>query len=452
MPDGGWEPVDPWPEGNAPGPDPPGGIATGGRLARSPHRSRWLAAAAIAAVVGIVAWTVARDGGGSSGSSEADPDALSEVRERTDQERTAGETLYESHRDAQRAFARASRRLQVAGSFAYQGTVHAPGPSDARPAQAPAPDVAVDGQVLLPLRTHDVAVDAQGRAAETVTVGPSIWQRSASTEDGLAAATYAFAGDVTSWNGGVVPVGAGAARLPGWLEATVDRRPAERTARSGLEVYAGTLPADRLGAVQRGGPPVRGEVELTVDRDDVPLRVVIEAFRNEHGATSRPVWRLAVDISGLGDPVTIDLPNGELPGVTRGPSPADIRVAGIAAPVELGRMPDGWMLAGIALTESTRRGCPVLELRYTVIGFTDTGFVKLQVMPPGCAALPTTDEALQAGDFIGVRSVFPEGKGGLLSDGRTMIQYVSDLPTGDVLGLLGTLEPYDPATRPTATS
>jgi hypothetical protein len=301
-----------------------------------------------------------------------------------------------------------------------------------------------------------VAVDATGRAAETVTVGPSIWQRRAPTEPALAALPFAFAGDVATWTGGVVPFGAGAARLPGWLAATTDRRYGSE--RSGRQTFTATLPAGRFGETRAGAPPVDGEVELTVDVDGDPLRIDVEI--TGAGPTGSQ-WRMDLEITGLGDAVTIDLPNGELPAVTDGPSPATVRAAGLAAPVELGRLPEGWMLGAIELTTDPV-DCPTLDLVYgTVddtlaerrgrgIDATGAGFLHLRVMPPPCAEPAGPDRSLRVGAFAGAPRLFPDGGGGVLTDGQTSLEYASDLPPDDALGLLATLEPYDPATRPTA--
>ena len=71
------------------------------------------------------------------------------------------------------AFAGALLRLGQAGSFAYRGSVHAAGESPFRPGAWTAADVTVEGAVLLQhALTRDVAVDATGRAVETVTSGP----------------------------------------------------------------------------------------------------------------------------------------------------------------------------------------------------------------------------------------------------------------------------------------
>jgi len=450
--------VEPWRVGTGSAPAPPGGGATGsgGRLARSPRRGRLLVGAAVVGAIALV-WSVVgggRDGdgtGGGGGRGGADDEALSEVRERTDDERAAADDRGD---DARRAFAEASRSLEIGGTYGYHGTVHAPAAGDARPAHAPAPDVTVDGEVLWPLRTHDIAVDAAGRAAETITVGPTVWQRRAASRESLPTETYEFVGDVPSWNSAVVPFGAGAARLPGWLTATTDR--VLRSDMSGRRTFVARLPAGRLGDTGSGDLSVDGEVVLTVDADGDPLRIEVEVPGE---AATGSAWRLSFDILGIGDIVTIDIPNGELPSVTEGPSPEDVRAAGVAGPVELGQLPEGWMLGRISLERSGERlECPHLQLAYGASEFNDEvvsapEWLTLDVLPPAYTRPldpPGAREALEAGPFIGGSATFPEGQGGVLSDGHIALQYSSSLPTADVLRLLATLEPYDPTTRPTA--
>jgi hypothetical protein len=440
---------------------------TGGRLARGPRRGP-LGLVLAGVVLAVAVWAIAGggdDGGrrgsgaddaGDAGGGAADEDGLSEVRERSDEERAADDAEAEADavRGARRAFAQAGRRLRVSGSYSYSGTVHAPAASDARPAHAPAPDVTVEGEVLWPDRTHEVAVDAGGRVAETVTVGPTIWQRQADEPGLLVTEAYAWAGDVAAWDGRFSPSGAGAARLPSWLGAAVDRR--HRSDRQGQSTYVATLPADGMGVVTPGEAPRDAEVTLTVAADGDPLRITVE-IPGEVAVGSD--WRLDVEITALGDPLVIDAPDGEMPSVTEGPTVAEVQAAGVAAPVELGRLPDGWLLSGIGLGEDRRQAdCTWLVLAYDDLESRVGGpspILTLQVMAPDCAAAtdtvsPGSGVPLQAGSFIGHASLFSGGfEGGIVSDGHTAVRFVSSLPVPDIGRLLTTLVPYDPTTRPT---
>jgi hypothetical protein len=196
---------------------------------------------------------------------------------------------------------------------------------------------------------------------------------------------------------------------------------------------------------------VDGEVQLVVDDDGNPLHIEVTVPGE---AATGSAWRVSLDISGIGDTVAIDIPDGELPSVTEGPSPAEVQAAGLAAPVELGRLPEGWMLFEIQLVRNDQDpACPHLELYYGDIEppAGTPGWLDIDVMAPPCAPspVPASGATLRAGAFIGTEHITAGGMGGLLSDGRTAVEYASSLPTDDALRLLETLEPYDPTTRPT---
>jgi hypothetical protein len=384
---------------------------------------------ALAAAVG--AWAVIGHHGDDPRS-----DPTSEIRERTDAGRP---TATRDARIARQAFVLASRRLERAGSYGYRGTVHARSDSDARPAQAPATDVTVEGEVVWPARTHDVAVAASGQAAETITVGPTIWQRQAASEARLDRARFTSAGEVTTWaifdpvgfhtDG---PSGAGAARLPGWLMATTGARLVADD--HGRHTYRALLRAKALGETDPHTPPGDGEVTLTVADDGVPTHVEVEAG---------PAWHLDVDLDAIGDEVTIEPPGRELPAVT-GPPPEQVTGAGIAHPVELAELPRGWMLADVTL-EGPRHGCSVLELDYGAVDQPKAGGLTLVVPGTGC---PSTVGPL-TGPGLGARAD-PQHPAthGTVASGTTDVRYVSSLPADETQRLLRHLVPYDPSVQP----
>jgi hypothetical protein len=198
----------------------------------------------------------------------------------------------------QDAFAHAADRLASSGSFGYVGTTSAIDVSHVRPGLWLAVDVTVEGQVLTSAdRVHEIAVDGSGGASETVTEGPTVWGRVATSREALAGASYL---PITE-ESGVDPAGKGVALLPTWLESTVDRRDAG-TDELGHRVLRATLPASVLGEIVDGRPADDADVVLTLDTAGDPVHVEITSV------PPAPPLRLSLDLIGIGEPVLIDLP------------------------------------------------------------------------------------------------------------------------------------------------
>jgi hypothetical protein len=344
----------------------------------------------------------------------------------------------------QQAFPRASRMLEEAGTFTYRGTAHSEDASTARPGPFLAADVTVEGEVSLPDRTHEVATDASGRVAETVTSGLTVWARMADTEGGLAATGYE---PIAEFNSLDTRVSSGAALLPRLLGLTADRRAGDPDP-AGRRTYRATVRAEDLAADATGqptGPP--GELVLTLDGVGDPARIELVS---PPGDGSR--LHLAFDIAAIGEPVTIDAPGGDEPTSVTGPVTVDEAVsAGIDRPVELAQVPDNWILSSIELgANSPRVGCSTLKLNYQdVDAVTLEHFVALSVRSAGCSANrePYRDP-IAAGAFSGTIDPHPTGSAAQLADGRTDIEIFTDLSPDDLTRLLQSLEPFDPTTPP----
>jgi hypothetical protein len=198
----------------------------------------------------------------------------------------------------QEAFAQAADRLVAGGSFGYAGTTSATDVSHVRPGLWLAVDLTVEGEVQTSaVSVHEIAVDGGGRATETVSAGPLVWGRLATSRDALRDATYL---PITEESGGQA-AGKGAALLPAWLDSTVDRQDSGTDER-GHRVLRATLPASVMGEVVDGRPAGDANVVLTIDAAGDPVRVEVTSV------PSGPPLRLALDLLRIGDPVVIDLP------------------------------------------------------------------------------------------------------------------------------------------------
>jgi hypothetical protein len=202
------------------------------------------------------------------------------------------------HDSPHEAFARAADHLVAAGSFAYAGTTTAIDVSHVRPGLWLAVDLTVEGEVMTSAgRVHEIAVDGDGRASETITEGPVVWGRLATSREALPEAGYL---SITEESGGT-GAGKGAALLPGWLDSTVDRRDAGTDA-FGHRLLRATLPASVLGETVDGRPAGDADVVLTLDATGDPVHVEVTSV------PTGPPLRLALDITGIGEPVVIDVP------------------------------------------------------------------------------------------------------------------------------------------------
>lgn len=198
----------------------------------------------------------------------------------------------------QEAFAQAADRLVAGGSFGYAGTTSATDVSHVRPGLWLAVDLTVEGEVETSAESvHEIAVDGDGRATETVSAGLVVWGRLATSRESLGDAAYL---PITEESGGQGP-GKGAALLPAWLDSTVDRQDAGTDGR-GHRVLRATLPASVLGEVVDGRPAGDASVLLTLDPAGDPVRVEITSV------PTGPPLRLALDLLRIGEPVVIDLP------------------------------------------------------------------------------------------------------------------------------------------------
>jgi hypothetical protein len=261
------------------GPSPPGGRSRTGVVA--------LGLAPLVVVAAGLGWIVL-------GRDDGRPEAAGVRATPTEQTTTTAPDAL----SAEEAFARAADRLVSGGSFGYVGTTSAIDVSHVRPGLWLAVDLTVEGEVVTSAgRVHEIAVDGSGRATETVTEGPAVWGRLATSREALPDATYLSITDES----GAERSRKSVALLPTWLDSTVDRQDAS-TDRLGHRVVRAILPASALGEIVDGRPAADAQVVLTLDAAGDPVHVEVASV------PTGPPLRLALDLVGIGEPVLIDLP------------------------------------------------------------------------------------------------------------------------------------------------
>lgn len=339
------------------------------------------------------------------------------------------------------AFRDAVNRLGQDGSFAYEGEVHAAEQSLLRPGDWTARDVTVEGAVLISHGlTRDVAVDARGRAVETVTSGPTVWTRSASTVDGLGDEPWAV-----RFTPG--PALLGTAAIASRMYSATTPREAARDA-AGRRVIRATLPpADPREGY--GHLLDDAELSLTLDVDGDIARIEVRSAE-----PGDPHLVLDLDIMRRGEPQAIAPPEGGDAGLRRTVPVEELDAVGVR-PVELGRVPEGWRLTGAWVIRPPQgpAECLRLSLSYRDPGAVSRGFMTLRVTTPSCRWIEQGDgepELLTAGSFEGTVVQAAAGLTGDVLNGTTRVGFLTDLSTEDATTLLASLRPFDPEREPTS--
>jgi hypothetical protein len=308
--------------------------------------------------------------------------------------------------------------------------------------------VTVDGAVLLPQSiTREVAVDARGRAVETVTSGPTAWSRTAPSRNGLASARWRrmHAADATQlgWLARTdqsTPSRLGVALVSDALRAADNRRMdppnggSRRVLHATVPAHVDTLPeAAELSLVLGKDGDIEEVTLATAPSDEEPLMVDLTIDR--------------IGQHGLVTPSDVDEP-------ARRTLPTDVLAAAGLEPLELGRVPTGWALVdarvwdGSAAPPGAPPSCPRLDLQYRELGTVPGGHMSVSVTSQDCHAdkigRPDMGEPFRAGSFVGSAYEDSSRTSGLVSDGETSVGFETDLPAADAEQMLATLIPFDP--------
>jgi hypothetical protein len=275
-----------------------------------------------------------------------------------------------------------------------------------------------------------------GRAVETVTSGPTVWTRSASTAEGLGAEPWEVREPAGSTLLGTAAVG---------LLVASARDPREEPPDAdGRRVIRATLPP----ADQRDGDGdllAGADLVLTLDEDGNVTRMIVSSTPVD------PKLRLDVDITRLGEPQAIAPPDDGETGLRRTIPVEELEAAGLR-PVELGRVPAGWKLTGASVVSGPVSGeCPRLYLSYRDPEAVRRHSLRLTVTSTTCgwAQLgPGEPQPLTVGSFQGLVVEAGSATSGDLADGTTRVSFLTDLSTEDAATVLGSLRPFDPDTEP----
>jgi hypothetical protein len=262
------------------GPGGPGQWSSTSRVVRGPGRSSRLMGMVAVVVLfagGLLWWAGDGDGDGDGGD---DPYCG-----------IAGDRV----RAARIAFFEAGHRLVQAGSFADRGELHAAEEGRFPPSGRTARDVTVEGVVVLEDGlTHDIALDAAGRAVETMTSGPNLWIRRASTVEGLGADSWVFRASAR-------PLALGPTAMLQLVLSARDPREETPDAAGRCVIRATMLTADPHDVY--GELLVGTNVLITLDEDRNIAHIIISS------APDTPELVVDLDVARVGEPQAIAPPH-----------------------------------------------------------------------------------------------------------------------------------------------
>lgn len=423
---------------------PPAPGSSSRRLVREPGRgTRAVALVVLGGVIAGVILVALGAGGGN------------DSREGGDDRRPA---------DPGESYAMAIGRLGRARSFAFSGSVQASEHGLLRPGTWIAPEVHVEGAVLLPLDiTRELARVASGEAVRTVTSGPMAWSSTHPTRPDSSWEVVRSPEPQRIVSGRAVgeppPNRLGIALVANVLRSAGERRSGPEDWRGRRTLRATVPPGEHEGALQAGA-----EVSLALDEDSDIAHVLLTAL-----PVDDPPLVLDLNIERSGEPGLITPDDVEEP--VRHTVALDDLEAARFEPLEPARLPPGWALieaqvsragsmghCGAVGCAGPPQGCPALALEYRDLRAVHDGWLSLSLASQEClgrSAETPRGEPFRAGSLSGraeegdpSRGVIREAINGTVSDGVTRISFGTDLSTADAAAVLGSLVPFDVATGP----
>lgn len=375
--------------------------------------------------------------------------------------------------DPAEAYALALRRLGQARTFAYSGSVRASEPGLLRPGTWIAPDVHVEGAVLLPHAiTREVARVPSGETVWTVTSGPMAWSRTHLTGPGssweVVRSPEPQRIDSRAFVVESPPNRLGMARVLIIVRSAEERRSGPQDWRGRRTLRATVPPGEKEGALRAGA-----EVSLALDEDGDIAHVLVTAL-----PVDDPPLVLDLNIERLGEPGLITPDDVEEP-VRHTVALDDFGAAGFE-PLEPARLPPSWALTEARVTRigwgscrdvgcsrQPRGWCPALGLEYWDLGAAHDGWLSLSVASEECLGQEDDGierrerlriergDPLRAGDFSGhvqegvpSRGILSGVISGTVSDGVTRFDFDTDLSVDTAADVLRSLRPFDAAAEP----
>lgn len=350
-------------------------------------------------------------------------------------------------------FGAADGVLEDSGQFSYEFTGRWESDDPLEAGRTQVLQFTGSGKVRLPDEANLAVEGDDGRRLDVVIMGGTLWQRATAFPDQIEQRPWAELPVEEQFESG----GFDATDLPDWFDATTDHRDGGEDA-NGRTVVRAAVPSSAMSPAALGvfvpeEQILSSELELTVDDQHAPVRVVVSA------TTQSTVVELTLDRIDVASAVTIDAPSsGELD-ETPFVDQEDIAVVQGAETLGLAGVPAGWFLVGGSVVpDPVDPGCAAVTLFYLGLGGQvdpvtgPENYLFLNMAPLACEvdASLFDDPNFSAGGYEGFASEASDGNFGAVQVGETVVGFGSGLPLSDLSVVLATLGVVDLAAEPEA--